>query len=89
MRLLAALALLAAPIAAGATTITFADLCPAGMRVERDRAQPERVMVFCVGEAQARLTLANCPAPARIESRGNDKAISCPGGPWPVIVRQR
>lgn len=80
-------ALLAFP--AAATTIQFADLCPNAARVQRSETDPNRVEVYCVGESKPRLTLGNCPPPARIESKGNDKSISCPGGGWPIIVRQK
>lgn len=89
MRLLLVAAALAIAGPAAATSITFTDLCPSAARVQRSTADPQRVEVYCVGEAAPRLTLGNCPAPARIETRGADKVISCPGGPWPVVVRQR
>lgn len=85
------LAILAALVAlpAAATEIVFNDLCPNAARVQRSTADPQRVEVWCVGESQPRLTLHNCPAPARIVTRGNDKVIFCPGGGWPVTVRQK
>lgn len=89
LRKASSLALLLLPGVASAAGIVFSDLCPGAMRVVRSSADQKRVEVYCVGEATPRLVLTDCPAPAQITSRGNDKTIQCPGGGLPAIVRGR
>lgn len=82
------LAALALP-AAAQSSITF-DICSARqLRVERSPTDPGRLNVYCVGDAQPRLTISDCRAPAQVTTSANgDKRISCPGG-WSTVVVRR
>jgi hypothetical protein len=89
VRALALGSLLLVSAVAGATDITFTDLCPGAARVERSKVDPLRVEIYCVGETTPRLVLPSCPAPAQITTRGADKTIRCPGGGLPIVIKPR